>query len=302
MQFSSFLVSTMSLLLTTAASRTIFLKLSSTVSSFGYHDIRQHPELQCRWFAGHNKWSKIRHKKGAKDKARAVTLGRASRAITAAAKDCHGDLSNLRLQSAIAHAKAVQLPKDRIQEAITKATTKGADGDLISLRFDAILPVDKQKVACLVVALTDNRNRTTQQVRATITKSDGELLPTDKLAYLFQHVGLILVEQVKDEDALFECALEAGATNVEREEKDEINEESETKTYVVTTEEKDLWLVTKALQEGGFNVVEFEHRYVLLDEEHGSVPLSPEGHEKLETLLEKLDEQEDVTNVFHNAV
>ncbi|KAL3899563.1 MAG: hypothetical protein SGARI_006431, partial [Bacillariaceae sp.] len=134
--------------------------------------------------AGHNKWSKIRHKKGAKDVKRSKILGKASLSITAAS-DCDGDLSNLRLQSAIAHAKAVQLPKERMEEAVEKGTTayrnkKGSSADLETLRFDAmirvVVPSDEDgdggdtdqetaQIACVVTALSDNRNRTTQQVR-----------------------------------------------------------------------------------------------------------------------------------------
>ena len=140
-----------------------------------------------RFMAGHNKWSKIRHKKGANDKKKAVLMGKASRAITAAAKDCGGDMSNLRLQSAISHAKSVQLTKDRIEEAVAKATSKStSDQDLANIRFDAMMNFHGQKVACVITALSDNRNRTTQQVRHVVSKQGGEFLPTDNLSYVFQ--------------------------------------------------------------------------------------------------------------------
>ena len=253
--------------------------------------------MLTRHFAGHSKWSNIRHKKGAKDKARASILGKASRAIAAASKACGGDLTNLRLQSCIAHAKAVQLPKDRIEEAITKATKANSDQDLINLRFDAMMAFDGGKVACVITALSDNRNRTTQNVRHLVTKDGGELLPTDSLAYLFVQVGLIMVENVKDEDELFECALEAGADNVEEE-----NSEESENSFLVTTDEKDLWHVVTSLRGSGYEVAQFEHRYILQDLEHGGVELSEEGEEQLGSFLEKMDENEDVTNVFHNAM
>jgi YebC/PmpR family DNA-binding regulatory protein len=253
-----------------------------------------------RALSGHNKWSKIRHKKGAKDAARAGILGKASRAITAASRDCNSDITNLRLQSAIQHAKAVQLPKDRIQDAIAKATSKhSGTQDLENLRFDAMMTFGQQKVACIITALTDNRNRSTQNVRHTVTKAGGEFLPTDKLAYFFHQVGLVLVENVQDEDALFECALEAGATNVEAEEEDD--EGSPTSKFVITTDEKDLYQVVTALQADGYELAQFEHRYVLVDQEHGGVDLSEEGSEELDSFLEKMDEDEDVTNVYHNV-
>ena len=257
-----------------------------------------------RTFAGHNKWSKIKRKKGIKDTARAGILGKASRAITAASRDCNGDLTNLRLQSAIQHSKAVQLPKDRIQDAIAKATLSKNSGtqDLENLRFDAMMTFGKQKVACIITALTDNRNRSTQNVRHVVTKAGGEFLPTDKLAYIFQQVGLVLVENVQDEDALFECALEAGAINVEAEEEDVHDDDGPpTTSFVITTDEKELYQVVTALKADGYELTQFEHRYVLVDQEHGGVDLSEEGSEELDSFLEKMDENEDVSNVYHNV-
>ncbi|KAL3941709.1 MAG: hypothetical protein SGBAC_003989 [Bacillariaceae sp.] len=249
-----------------------------------------------RGFAGHNKWSKIRHKKGANDKKKAAVMGKASLSITAAAKECGGDMDNMKLQSAISHAKSVQLTKDRIEEAISKATSKAAaDQDFESLRFDAMMSFDGTKIGCVITALSDNRNRTTQQVR----KHGGEFLPTDNLAYMFVHVGWIVVDGVEDEDSLMECALEAGAENIEESDDDE----SDNNNFVVTTEEKDLFLVVTALRDASHNVSHFEHRYILQDQDHGGMELSQQGEEELIDFLEKMDEDtEDVNNVYHNAI
>jgi transcriptional/translational regulatory protein YebC/TACO1 len=170
---------------------------------------------------------------------------------------------------------------------------------LVNLRFDAILKFGGSKVACVITALSDNRNRTTQNVRHLVTKEGGELLPTDKLAYIFEQVGQIMVENVEDEESLFECALEAGATNVEENE-DEVEETNN--NFQVTTEEKDLWQVVTSLRDAGCQISQFEHRYILQDQEHGGVELSTEGEEALVSFLDKMDENEDVYNVFHNAV
>lgn len=246
--------------------------------------------VASRGFAGHNKWSKIRHKKGANDKKKAAVMGKASLAITAAAKECGGDLSNMRLQSAISHAKSVQLTKDRIEEAIAKATSKGSsEQDFESLRFDAMMNFGNSKIACVITALSDNRNRTTQQVRHLVSKHGGEFLPTDNLAYLFDHVGWIVVNDVNDEDSLFECALEAGASNIEEDDMDEEDESHISNQFIVTTEDKDLFHVVTALREAGYSVSHFEHRYVLQDKEHGWVSISTEGEEALLDFLEKID-------------
>ena len=289
----------------------------------------QHQYQQCRTMAGHNKWSKIRHKKAANDKNRVKIFSKAAKAIIAASRACNGDTSNLRLQSAIAHAKAVQLPKDRIEDSIAKGSSSGDSkntaADLETIRFDAMMEFGSSKVACIIKALTDNRNRTVQNVRYIITKSGGELLPTDKLSYIFVQVGLILVdnvvekEETNDDDDLFECALDAGAINIEQNDDDsaddndtldanqdddnrEINPNRGRKSYTITTDEKDLWHVVSSLQDAGYDVSQFEHRYVLQDQEHGYVDLTKEGIEALDQFLEKLDENEDVTNVYHNAL
>jgi transcriptional/translational regulatory protein YebC/TACO1 len=308
------------------------LGVAGTLPSFAlqYHQQQYHHQQQRRtMMAGHNKWSKIRHKKGAKDVNRALILSKASRKVIAASRACAGDVSNLRLQSAIALAKAVRLPKDRLQEAIAKGSSSsnnnsGTSQDLEQLRFDAMMNFAGHKVGCIITALTDNRNRTVQHVRAIVTKQGGEFLATDQLAYLFVQVGVILVEHVEEEDDLLLCALDAGAMNVEPEQDDEDDDSAEsddddsdgddlkaksssdsdprsTNKFIVTTEEKDLWQVVTSLKDGGFQVSQFEHRYVLVDEDHGAVSLSEEGTERLELFLEKLEENEDVTNVYHSA-
>lgn len=270
-----------------------------------------------RWMAGHSKWANIRHKKGAKDKTRAAILGKASLSIIATSKACGGDMSNLRLQSAIAHAKSVQLPKDRIEDAIAKGTAKGSgDADLLNLRYDAMLDMAGTKVACIVTTLTDNRNRTASSVRHLVNKEgSGELMPTDSLSYVFVHVGQIVVENVHDEDALLECAMEAGASNMEVDDtiysnedisgKDESSSSSTSPSgqqYLLTTDEKDLFRVVTSLRAAGYTIMQFEHRYILQDSEHGGVELTREGEDKLINFLDKMDENEDVTNVFHNAI
>jgi YebC/PmpR family DNA-binding regulatory protein len=260
--------------------------------------------------AGHSKWANIRHRKGAKDLARGAILGKASLGIMAASKACGGDLANLRLQSAIAHAKSVQLPKDRIDDAIARGTAKGSDTtDLKNVRYDAMLTMGGTKVACIVTALTDNRNRTASSVRHLVSKEGcGELMATDSLSYVFDHVGQIVVDPVEDEDALLECALEAGALNVEPDDaptssSDRDSETSSTgATFLVTTADTDLFQVVTALQEAKYHVSQFEHRYVLQDQEHGGVELTPEGEDQLIAFLDKMDENEDVTNVYHNAI
>lgn len=333
--------------------------------------------------AGHNKWSKIRHKKGANDVKKALILGKASKSITICSKECKGDRSDMRLQAAIQHAKSVQLPRDRIEEAIEKGTRakSGGDDDFFPLRFDAMMKLednvdrnvninsndgDSVQVACIITALSDNRNRTTQHVRHLVNKFGGEFLPTDHLNYLFHHVGCIIVEIStrhdgigdKDneemvlllEEELMECALEAGAINFEPATEDvneSENDQQNTSTpdsnnstltttkFVVTTEEKNLWQVVRALRgesstetvdvddsdndndkntaendsdkghsnNSKWDLLQFEHRYVLKEDygEVASVHSDSPARESLVDFLNQLEENEDVHKVYHNA-
>lgn len=294
--------------------------------------------IQSRSMAGHNKWSKIRHKKGANDVKKALALGKASKSLTVIAKECKGDRSDPRLQAAIQHAKVVKLPKDRIEEAIERASGAASqENEFFPLRFDAMMRLensdtgDSVQVACIVTALSDNRNRTTQHIRHLVTKHGGEFLPTDHLNYLFEKVGHIEVQskelesdQFNREDLeeeLMECALEAGATNVEEMENDDDDDDendndefaSSSTRFLVTTAETDLWKVARAMipenEEARANlnyaISNCEHRYVLKEDygsaEYVDIATDSEAHERLGEFLDKLEEDEDVDKVYHNA-
>lgn len=250
------------------------------------------PCIRC--LSGSNKWSKIKRKKAIKDQRRGAIFSKASRAIAVASRLCGGDIGDLALQSAIARAKSIELPKSRIEAAIAAHESKSSDAAPLSLRYDAMMSFAGTKVACLITALSDNRNRTASNVRSSVAKSGGELLPTSTHDYLFDHVGMVLLENLSEdafnEEALWECALEAGATEVD------IDDGS----AVITCDRRDLWDVVKGLRDGGFDPTEFEHRYIVSDEAT-KAPLSSDGEERLKAFLDKMEVNEDVTNVFHNA-
>ena len=295
-----------------------------------------------RTMAGHNKWSKIRHKKGANDVKNALAKGKASKSLMVVSRECKGDRSDPRLQAAIQHAKQVKLPKDRIEDAIEKGIGGGnsKEAELVPLRFDAMMRLENNgddsgsssvQVACIITALSDNRNRATQNIRHLVNKYGGEFLPTDHLSYLFEQVGHIEVEpKVSGTDAsideleetLMECALEAGATNVEPMEVDEETQEDgsgdEGKArFLVTTEETDLWKVARALMPettsdesaesvaADYSIINCEHRYVLKEEygapEYVNIQSGSEAHDRLGDFLDLLEEDEDVHKVYHNA-
>ena len=125
-------------------------------------------ELQRRYLAGHNKWSKIRHKKGANDAARARAHSRAARSVEAASRRCGGDLDDVGLQSSLAAARAVRLPRDRIDRAVLRGADPSArtDGKVYErVRYDGMVSAGETRVAVIIEALTDSRNRTAASVR-----------------------------------------------------------------------------------------------------------------------------------------
>ena len=299
---------------------------------------RQHQ--QCRTFAGHNKWSKIKRKKGANDVARSMAHGKIAKAIQAASRKCGGDMANLHLQSTIAAAKAVQLPKDRIEFAIDKGAnpSKYAGEELADMRYDGMLATKSGKVAVIVSALTDNKKRSAANIRSHFRKCGGEMTETGSNDWMFDHIGYVAVpmgaggdeddesdgagetedtaalSQEEAEDALLECALDGGALDVDFISNDDNNDGDDTIGESVEEDEdspdsfadircepSDLHKVVTALNESGYKPDEFGTRYVVKDEETGVIELCDESIETLEKLLEKLDGDDDVAQVYHNA-
>ena len=259
---------------------------------------------QARFFAGHNKWSKIKRKKGLKDAARAKDLGKASKSIEAASRACGGDLTNINLQSAINSAKALQLPKDRINDAIERGTSSKDSGgpDYENLRYDGMIQTPTSgKVAVIITALTDNRNRTAARVRALLRKSGGDILPTGANDWLFDHVGIITIPKLSDwtensghEDNLIERALEGGAIDViPNDDNDEL---------MVKCPPTDLQSVLHEIQKGDeFSPSTFHTSYLAKDEGN-LLTLDEESSSFFDEVLSKFDDDDDVENVYHNAL
>ena len=251
--------------------------------------------------AGHNKWSKIKHKKAKNDIARAAAQSKATRAIINASKACGGDMSNLHLQSCVAHAKAIELPKTKIQDAIDRHNNMSKDAsskDAEYVRYDAMVTCGGTKVAVIATALTDNRKRTAAQVRFMVTQLGGEVLPSEKLNFFFERKGVALVNDVigaEQQEALLEAAVEAGAIDVHT------DDDENAKSAMVVCSAEDLWHMVTALREAGYTVDEFEHRYLLNDPTTMAVELGDDGVEDLERFLTAMEENEDVTQVYHNA-
>jgi YebC/PmpR family DNA-binding regulatory protein len=234
--------------------------------------------------AGHSQFKNIMHKKGRADKARSKLFSKLAREITVAAKLGMPDPAfNPRLRAAILAARAENMPKDNIDRAVKKS--QGADTENYDeIRYEGYGPGG---VAVIVEALTDNRNRTAGEVRATFTKSGGNLAETGAVSFMFSHVGVVEYHaKVASADAMLDAAIEAGAEDVIS---------SDDGHQIFTTPET-LRDVAKAL-EAKFGD---PRRAALLWKPQNTVPVDDETAEKLIRMIEALDDSDDVQNVYAN--
>jgi YebC/PmpR family DNA-binding regulatory protein len=234
--------------------------------------------------AGHSQFKNIMHRKGRQDAAKSKLFGKLAREVTVAAKLGLPDPAmNPRLRAAVIAARAENMTKDSIERAIKKA--QGGDAEHYDeIRYEGYGPGG---VAVIVEVLTDNRNRTAADVRATFTKSGGNLAETGAVSFMFDHVGLIEYDaRVGSADAMLEAAIEAGADDVvSGEAGHEVYAASVTFREVATALEKKFGEPRKAA------LVWKPQNTVTVDDEQG---------EKLLKLIDTLNEHDDVQNVYAN--
>ena len=235
--------------------------------------------------AGHSQFKNIMYSKGAQDKKRAQQFARLSREIIVAAKEGGGDpTANSRLRGAVASARAANMPKDNIERAIKKAIGGGDDENYDEVRYEGYGPGG---VAVIIEALTDNRNRTASEVRAAFSKFGGSLGETGSVAFMFERVGAIFYPAAAaSTDAMFEAALEAGASDVE----------SSASGHEITCEPDDLHAVGEAL-EARFGDPE---RAELTWKPTTTTELDEDQAGSLFKLLEALDDSDDVQRIAAN--
>jgi YebC/PmpR family DNA-binding regulatory protein len=235
--------------------------------------------------SGHSKWSSIKHKKGAADAKRGKLFTKLARAITVAARDGGGDPDNSpALATAIQKARDASMPKDNIQRAIDRGTGEGADATAIeSVVFEGYGPGG---AAILVEALTDNRNRTSAEVRHAFSKHGGSLGEPGSVAWIFEKRGVLAVDGGRyGEDDLI-AAIDAGAEDV-REEGDLLR---------VLCEPSSLSAVREVLEAGG---VEIQSADVTM-EPKSTVEVKGNDAKSLLGLIEDLEEDDDVNEVHAN--
>jgi YebC/PmpR family DNA-binding regulatory protein len=236
--------------------------------------------------SGHSKWSTIKHKKGALDAKRGKIFTRILKEITVAARMGGGDPgANPRLRLAVDLAKGSNMPKDTWERAIKKGT-----GELEGVSYEEVLyeAYGPGGVAILVEALTDNKNRTTPEIRACFTKFGQELGAANSVAYMFAKQGEIVVDSDGvAEDKVMEVALEAGADDVQGEEG----------AWIITTDPANFQAVKDAVDGAKLPVLEAK----IIRAAGTQVAIAEDKLKSFLKLIDLLEDNDDVQNVWHNA-
>lgn len=235
--------------------------------------------------SGHSKWSSIKHKKAATDAKRGQAFTKVIKEITVAARGGGGDpTSNARLRTAIASAKAVNMPQDNVTRAIKKGTGELPGVSYEEFTYEGYGPGG---AAIILEIMTDNKNRTVADIRHMFSKHNGNLGESGCVAWMFNKKGLIVIDSDKvDEDKLMEIALNAGAEDMQR------NED----VFEITTLPEDLESVREAIEKEGIEISLAEVSRI----PQTTVKLEGKYAEQMLKLMEKLEDHDDVQNVFAN--
>ena len=235
--------------------------------------------------SGHSKWHNIQARKGKVDAARGKIFTKLGRELLIAVKEGGPDpAGNSKLKSVIAKCKAANMPNDTINNAIKKASSSNENYEEIT--YEGYGP---NGVAIIIEASTDNKNRTAAEVRHVFSKAGGNLGTTGCVSYMFNKKGVIVIEKEKtsmSEDDLMMLALDAGAEDFS----------SEDEIYEIVTDPSDFNAVVEKLEQNGLEFVEAEVQMVPTT----TVALDEKGSEKMERLIDNLEELDDVANVYHN--
>ena len=238
--------------------------------------------------SGHSKWANIKHKKEKTDSARAKIFTKIGKEITIAVKEGGGDpASNSKLRDLIQKAKANNVPNDNIERTIKKAL--GGTGESYEeVVYEGYGPAG---VAVIVEATTDNRNRTAGNVRSYFSKYHGNMGQTGCVSFMFEEKGVIVIMDEDgeiDEDKLMETALEAGAEDFS----------GEDGVFEIYTVPDDVYAIADALKDAGYTIENAEKTKV----PSTTVNLDNEDDLKfMNLLIEKLEEDDDVMEVYHNC-
>ncbi len=237
--------------------------------------------------SGHSKWANIKNKKGKTDAARAKVFTKLGKELQIAVKAGGPNPdANSKLKDVIAKAKAANMPNDNIQRSIKKASGEGANDIMEEITYEGYGP---SGVAIIAQCVTDNRNRTAADVRHVFDKFGGNMGTSGCVSFMFDQKGVIVIENDgdKDEDTVMMDALDAGAQDFSADED----------AFEITTEPNDFSSVRDALEAKGYEFLEASVRmvpqnYVRIEDE--------KQLEQIERLLDGLDDNDDVMEVYHN--
>lgn len=236
--------------------------------------------------SGHSKWATTKRKKAVIDAKRGKMFTKIIKEITIAAREGGGDLNgNPRLRLAVDNAKSVNMPADNIDRAIKKATGELEGTTYHELNYEGYAPAG---VAVIVEVATDNKNRTVAEVRHLFSKYGGAMGETGSVAWMFERKGVItLPKQSKSEDEIMELVLDAGADDFQ----------SEDQYYEVQTSLENFEPVRKKLIDKKLEIENASLQWIAKN----SISVSGEDAEKVIKLIESLEDNDDVQNVFSNA-
>lgn len=236
--------------------------------------------------SGHSKWHSIKHKKAAADAKRGKVFTKLIKEVTIAARDGGGDPdTNPRLRTAIQTAKAANMPADNIERAIKKGT-----GELEGVQYEEISyeGYGPQGVAILVNCVTDNKNRSSAEIRSIFSKAGGQMAGAGSVAWIFEKRGLIYIASDKtNEEQLMEVALSAGAEDLKEADGQ----------FEVVTGPSEFTAVRDAIEGAGIEMLSAEVTMVPKDE----VKLSADAARSVIKLIDNLEDSDDVQNVYTNA-
>jgi YebC/PmpR family DNA-binding regulatory protein len=235
--------------------------------------------------SGHSKWASIKHKKAVVDSRRGAHFSKLARAIMVAARDGGGDPSaNAPLENAIRKAKEASMPKDNIERAIAKGTGEGGEAAAIeAVLYEGYGPGG---VALLIEALTDNRNRTSAEIRHAFSKNGGSLGEPGSVAYLFEKKGTIVIDATRYSEDELMIAVDAGAEDIS----------ADDDVFEVVSEQADFSAVHAALEQAG---VEMESAQLGF-RPSSLVPVDEAQASSLMRLIDVLEELDDVDAVHAN--
>ncbi len=236
--------------------------------------------------SGHSKWASIKHKKAAQDAKRGKVFTKLIKEITVAAREGGGDPEmNPRLRTAITRAKVANMPADNIDRAIKKGTGELPGVSYESVAYEGYGPGG---VAILVLAYTDNKNRTVAEVRHIFSKRGGNLAGAGSVAWIFEKKGLIFVDASNvDEEKLFDVVIEAGAEDMKR----------EGSNFEIYTETSNLEAVKEAITSNG---IEFQNAEITMVPSNTTPVSDVNTARQILSLMDALEEHDDVEAVYSN--